>query len=124
MRALLELKEKKYPSLFFKENDDVQTKHPLYFQDDSKANCLHLAIKDRQIDICRTIIDKVGVYNLKTNPIEGNKTVLKFIETQEDCQEMNELKKDIKTKIGKKTGKRKGNKTDEMTQNKQLKKAV
>ena len=114
VRAILE----QYPSLFCKEGDVIQQKHPLYFQDDFKAHCLHLAIKDGQFDICKTIIDKVDVYNLKTNPIEGNKTALKFVEFQisqfqDECVKLMELKEIIEKKIGKKQMKRKGKKTDE-----------
>ena len=67
MKALLELDPGKYPTLFskdtekFKCKDICLCKHHLYFQDDSKANCLHLALEDGQLDICQMIIDKVDV---------------------------------------------------------------
>jgi len=72
MKALLELDPEKYPTLFSKDTEKCKCKdiclckHHLYFQDDSKANCLHLALEDGQLDICQMIIDKVDVYTLKT----------------------------------------------------------
>ena len=76
VRAILQLSPEKYPSLFSKEGG-IQSKHPLYHQDESKSNCLHLAFEDRQLDLCKLIIGNVDQYTLKTMPVVGQKTVLK-----------------------------------------------
>ena len=76
VRSILHLNPSKYPTLFTKVGG-VQSKHPLYHQDESKSNCLHLAFEDRQLDICQLIIGNVDQYTLKTMPVVGGKTVLK-----------------------------------------------
>ena len=55
-------------------------KHPLYVQDDSGANCLHLAIEDKQFDIARKIINIVDVYSLKNMIIVQDQTLLQYLE--------------------------------------------
>ena len=77
VKAILQLDPEEYPSLLKEVGN--QKKHPLYHQDESKANCFHLAIEDFQIDICQMIITLVDVYTLKTIPISGGQTALKFI---------------------------------------------
>ena len=109
MKALLELDPEKYPTLFSKDTDKCKCKsiclckHHLYFQDDSKANCLHLALEDGQLDICQMIIDKVDVYTLKTCPIDGNKAALKYITeiegTRKDFPEIGKLKSMVMQKL-------------------------
>ena len=78
VRAILHLSPEKYPSLFTKEGG-IQSKHPLYHQDESKSNCLHLALEDKQLDLCQLIIGNVDQYTLKTMPVVDGKTVLKVI---------------------------------------------
>ena len=77
MKALLHLDPVKYPSLF--NSPGNQKKHPLYHQDESRANCLHLAIEDGQIEICHKIIGLLDVFSLKTMPIVDNKTASKYV---------------------------------------------
>ena len=76
VKAILET----YPLLFYKDDQiKNQKKHPLYDNDDSKANCLHLAIEDEQTEIYNMIIERVDKFTLKTSPIADNKPALKFV---------------------------------------------
>ena len=76
----------------------------MYFQDDSKANCLHLALEDGQMEICEMIIERVDVHTLKTVPIEGTKHALAYIKEMErtDFPGLGQLKTLLEQKIAKK----------------------
>ena len=92
----------KYPSLF--QAPEAQKKHRLFHQDESKANCLWLALEDGQFDICQMIIDKVDIFTLKSATISGNRNALKVIEDKikEGADEFEEMKEALENKIGKK----------------------
>ena len=113
MKALLELDHEKYPTLFSQDRDKCKCsksiclcKHHLYFQDDSKANCLHLALEDGQKEICEMIIERVDVHTLKTVPIEGTKHALAYIKEMErtgnDFPGLGQLRTLVEQKIAKK----------------------
>ena len=123
VRAILQLDPEKYPTLF--QSVGQMKKHPLYFQDDSGANCLHLAIEDEQFDIAKVIIDKVDEFTLKTMAVVKNKPALKFIEEMlkmdQNLEELTEIKELIEKRIGKKKQKRKGTRDGECNIQKQLK---
>ena len=53
VKAILELDPVKYPILFTDPEPKSLKKHPLYHQDDSKTNCLNVAIEDGQVEIGR-----------------------------------------------------------------------
>ena len=67
VKAILELDPAKYPSLFQDPDPKTMEEHPLYHRDESKANCMYLAIEDGEIDICEMIIDRVDVRTLKSS---------------------------------------------------------
>ena len=123
VKAILQLDPDRFPTMFHSVGQ--MKKHPLYVQDDSGANCLHLAIEDKQFDIARVIIDKVDEFTLKTMSIVKNKTVLKFIQELERLQlndeELIEVKEFVEERIGKKKQKRKGNSEVGCNPRKQLK---
>ena len=78
VKAILELDPEEFPN-YLKARPNNK-KHPLYDQDDSKANLLHMAIEDGQVDVCLIIIDIVDVYTLKNVPVKDKKTALALIQ--------------------------------------------
>ena len=86
-------------------------RHPLYHQDESKANCVYLAIEDHQLDVVDAIVDKVDVFTLNTMPIVDNKIALKYVQEKvkkgfvefEELSKALQRKKDLKRRQSLKT---------------------
>ena len=104
VKAMLDLNPERYPRLFQDPEPRSQAKHPLFHESDLRGNCLHYAIEDGQLDICKLIIEKVDASTLRTKTIQNNKTA-KFI-IQEKIDQGNtdfrEIKDLIASKIVKK----------------------
>ena len=103
VRALLQLDPDRYPTLL--KSVGQMKKHPLYIQDDSGANCLHLAIEDKQFDIARKIINIVDVYSLKNMIIVQKQTLLQYLEDvlkKDKSKELQALKALVQEQICKK----------------------
>ena len=103
VKALLQLDPDRYPTLL--KSVGQMKKHPLYIQDDSGANCLHLAIEDKQFDIARKIINIVDVYSLKNMIIVQDQTLLQYLEDvlqKDKSKELQALKALVQEEICKK----------------------
>ena len=105
VKTLLELDSEHYTTLTTR-IEGPQSKHPIYFKDDSGWNSFYLAIEDGQFDICHLMLDMVDRSTLKTIPIIGGKKALKFVneelenpEKVDSHTELNELKTSIKNKL-------------------------
>ena len=100
VKAILNLPPNEYPSLF--EEEGLMKKHPLYHEDDSKANLLYLAIEDEQDEVCAKIIEHVDEYTLRTAAVFDGKTALQFIDEKRrfgGCEEIVDLMDVISEKV-------------------------
>lgn len=112
--ALLKLDPQKYPSLL-QNSGKMQSRHPLYHQDDHCTNPLLLALQSEQIEICQIMIEIIDAHTLKTCTIYKDKTILKYVtEEMSGSNSQKLLIECIEAKIGKKKKKKAQNKRVKM----------
>ena len=91
LRAILELNQDRYPTLFQNPDPRSQAKHPLFQESELKGNC-------------KMIIERVDAATLRSKTIFNNKTAKAIIQEKIDQgnAEFEEMKDSIIAKIAKK----------------------